>query len=131
MRKLLLISISLLIAGGVYAPLIPMLPDAFLECNYKKEKDRPIWFAIGKYSVWITEHTKPKMVREVSGVEFDEYKIVMEGGFMTINRMDSSLTFYHGKREALEIWACIQYSEEEYTNRKQKFYDSIVKERKF
>ena len=139
MRKLLLISISLLIAGGAYAekPINPYFvekQEVYLECG----TDRPIWIWVGltseSVSVWF--HRKPMSRIDMTASKFDESFISFckrclgddcfcEGSEFTLNRMDGTLDAYGDNRP------CTQYSMDEFNDRKKKFYDSIVKERKF
>ena len=54
------------------------------------------------------------------------FKETEYGREMVIDRMTSKLRV-GGSAE----WTCIQYSAEELTNRKQKYYEKIVQKRKF
>ena len=122
----------MLFAGGVYAekPINPYFEEkqensTWLECG---SATNPLWVLIGNNSesgsVWY--FNKPMNRKEMKVSNFNEYAItfkdVHKNHVMTLNRMNGKLTDWGD---------CTQYSMDEFNDRKQKFYDSIVKERKF
>jgi len=139
MKKLILITASLLISIGAYAekPINPYFvekQEVYLECG----TDRPIWIWVGltseSVSVWF--HRKPMHRIGMTAYKFDEAFISFcqralgedsfcDGSDFTLNRMSGTLSAYGNDIP------CTQYSKDEFNNRKKKFYDSIVKERKF
>ena len=145
MGKLILITASLLISIGTYAEKPINLGDyivenqeLYLECG-TSWNDRPIWIWVGltseSVSVWF--HRKPMSRIGMTAYKFDESfisfckrylgeaKIFCDGSEFTLNRMDGTLDAYG------DNIPCTQYSMDEFNNRKKKFYDWIVKERKF
>ena len=137
LRKLLLISISLIISIGAYAdkPLnsyFDVTPSLYLECGMTA----PTWIWIfgdlnaqQSPEAYIYLPKNPKIIRKMDNVYVDVYHITFRdkprGETYVIDRMTSKLTI-----QGIE-WTCTQYSMDEFNDRKQKFYDSIVKERKF